>query len=411
MPFRFSSLASSLTRRTSGGGFLPVIDGLRFVAIGWVFLFHSAGWVAARLHGVEGQLWAVPASKIGPASWIASVAGVGFFGVQLFFAISGFVLALPFCRARLDPEGGKPAPGLGAYFLRRITRLEPPYVCNILFCAAWTIASESGRVSEVVASAGASLVYMHSALMPNTAMLNSVAWSLEIEARFYILAPLLACVFLVRNATLRRGLILASIVICCLLQDVFKAHLCFGHSIVNQGQYFLVGFLLADVYACSWSRLPGSRAWDMIGLLAWTGLIAFVIHSVRDMPKTHGSTVHLLNCAAIFLAYAGALRGTFLSRAFSFPPVYVIGGMCYTIYLWHYFGIGALGKVLGARLSTGWLSIDILVYAAAFAALSAPFMIMMFVFVERPCMDKDWPSKAWQRIRPARWGRRFSESA
>jgi peptidoglycan/LPS O-acetylase OafA/YrhL len=85
--------------------------------------------------------------------------------------------------------------------------------------------------------------------------------------------------------------------------------------------------------------------------------------------------------------------------------------MCYTIYLWHYFGIGALGKVLGARLSTGWLSIDILVYAAAFAALSAPFMIMMFVFVERPCMDKDWPSKAWQRIRPARWGRRFSESA
>ncbi|MFM8732595.1 MAG: hypothetical protein ACKOGJ_08830 [Phycisphaerales bacterium] len=94
--------------------------------------------------------------------------------------------------------------------------------------------------------------------------------------------------------------------------------------------------------------------------------------------------------------------------AFSLTPVYVIGGMCYTIYLWHYFGIGALGKVLGARLSTGWLSIDILVYAAAFAVLSAPFMIMMFVFVERPCMDTDWPVKLWQRIRPSRWGRRLS---
>lgn len=402
MPIWFSSPRSSLTRRTSGGGFLPVIDGLRFVAIGWVFLFHSAGWVSARLHGVQGQLWTVPSADMGPASWIASVASVGFFGVQLFFAISGFVLALPFCRARLVPEGGTPAPRLGAYLLRRITRLEPPYACNILCCAALAIALDHRRLSEVAASAGASLVYMHSALMPDAPMLNSVAWSLEIEARFYLLAPLLACIFLVRNAVLRRGLIVASIVVCCLLQDAFPAHLCFGHGIVNQGQYFLVGFLLADLHVSGWSRLPGSRAWDAIGLCAWVGLVAFVVHSVRSVAKTHGSPVHLTNCVAIFLAYAGALRGRFLPRTFSLPPVYVIGGMCYTIYLWHYLGIGAIGKVLGARLSTGWLSIDVLAYAATFAALSAPFMIMMFVIVERPCMERDWPSKLWRRFRPVR---------
>jgi hypothetical protein len=73
-----------LRRQTSGGGFLPVIDGLRFVAIGWVFVFHVAGWVAVRVYGVKGQLWNVPSSELGPLSPIASIASVGFFGVQLF---------------------------------------------------------------------------------------------------------------------------------------------------------------------------------------------------------------------------------------------------------------------------------------------------------------------------------------
>jgi peptidoglycan/LPS O-acetylase OafA/YrhL len=391
-----------LRRQTSGGGFLPVIDGLRFVAIGWVFVFHVAGWVAVRVYGVKGQLWNVPSSELGPLSPIASIASVGFFGVQLFFAISGFVLALPFCRARLDPYRSASSPRLGSYFLRRITRLEPPYVFNILFCAAWALASSGETLREVLASAAASLVYMHSLLMPEAKMLNSVAWSLEIEARFYVIAPALAAVFLLRRVVIRRVCITVGIVACCLLQDVYRAHLCYGHSIVNQGQYFLVGFLLADLYVARWATEPGSRAWDVLGIAAWIALVSFVVAAVRSDARSHGAAVHLIACAAMFFAYAGAFRGRVLSRFFSIPAIYVIGGMCYTIYLWHYLLIGAFGKVVADRLSTGILAVDVVAYSAAFAALSAPFLVLMFVMIERPCMDKDWPTKLWRIVRSAK---------
>src|SRR5262245_10743057 len=56
----------------------------------------------------------------------------GRYGVQLFFIISGFILALPFAAERL--AGARPV-RLKAFYLRRLTRLEPPYflVLTIFF--------------------------------------------------------------------------------------------------------------------------------------------------------------------------------------------------------------------------------------------------------------------------------------
>ena len=47
----------------------------------------------------------------------------------MFFVISGFVLGMPFCKRTL--ADGPPV-NLGRYFLRRLTRLEPPYAISLL---------------------------------------------------------------------------------------------------------------------------------------------------------------------------------------------------------------------------------------------------------------------------------------
>jgi peptidoglycan/LPS O-acetylase OafA/YrhL len=107
-------LFNKLKRTTSGGNFIPEIDGLRFIAVISVVLFHIVN------HYIDKCSFALTES-------IAATHFVQYFGngVYLFFAISGFILALPFAKHYLISE---PKPKLKAYFLRRLTRLEPPSI-------------------------------------------------------------------------------------------------------------------------------------------------------------------------------------------------------------------------------------------------------------------------------------------
>ena len=77
------------SRETSSGRFLPEIDGLLFIAISLVVLYHAA------FHDCDRA----------PAAFVA-VSADGYFGVYLFFAISGFILGLPFAQHLLldEPE-------------------------------------------------------------------------------------------------------------------------------------------------------------------------------------------------------------------------------------------------------------------------------------------------------------------
>ncbi len=52
-------------------------------------------------------------------------------GVKVFFAISGFVLALPFLKYYLGISDKKVQ--LKSYFIRRLTRLEPPFIITLVF--------------------------------------------------------------------------------------------------------------------------------------------------------------------------------------------------------------------------------------------------------------------------------------
>src|SRR5690349_19587132 len=61
---------------------------------------------------------------------VNDIFSTGHLGVQLFFAISGFILSLPFARCWL---GGEKAVSLGGYYLRRVTRIEPPYIIHLAF--------------------------------------------------------------------------------------------------------------------------------------------------------------------------------------------------------------------------------------------------------------------------------------
>ena len=110
-----------ISRETSSGRFIPEMDGLRFAAIAMVVLFHLNGYLTAK---------SAPYTLASPKSdWLYQAASVGFHGVELFFVISGFILGLPFAAHHLK---GASSVSLRKYYLRRLTRLEPPYLVTLI---------------------------------------------------------------------------------------------------------------------------------------------------------------------------------------------------------------------------------------------------------------------------------------
>src|SRR5262245_46021340 len=83
-------------RITTSGNYIPEIDGLRFIAIAAVIYYHCGMFVMLMNRRAVGQF------------------ELGARGVELFFVISGFVLAAPFVN---QYRCAGPRVRLGKYFL------------------------------------------------------------------------------------------------------------------------------------------------------------------------------------------------------------------------------------------------------------------------------------------------------
>src|SRR6185437_6735404 len=311
-PRRAIRWTAHLRRKTTTGQWLPEIDGLRFVAIFSVLLFHLQGQFDHHYSLVIRSPFALAVRAF----------GFGNRGVPLFFAISGFILALPFARRYLFAA---PAPSLHRYYLRRLTRLEPPYVVNLILVAAGTLLMNHSAWRQVLPHLAASMCYLHYAIFNASSPINSVAWSLEVEAQFYMLAPALAMVFALQRPAARRAALIAAMLASARLQ------LAFGwskYTLAGDLQYFLAGLLLADFYLDGAAPHPNRKIkpeiWDFIALAAWP---AFFLLGDRFT----GVWLPFL----ILLLCMAALRGNLITRLLRRPAIALTGGMCYTIYLWH----------------------------------------------------------------------------
>ena len=89
---------------------LPVLNGIRGFAILMVVLLHN--W---------SLIW------FSMPQWLSPYVRCGFVGVELFFFLSGFVLTLPYLKAKFE---NKPLPHWKEFLSRRYLKIFPSY----LFC-------------------------------------------------------------------------------------------------------------------------------------------------------------------------------------------------------------------------------------------------------------------------------------
>jgi peptidoglycan/LPS O-acetylase OafA/YrhL len=381
-PRRRDRLLSALSRRTSSGRFIPEIDGLRFVSIALVVLFHLDVYVA----GSSTAAYAVPPD----AEPLAGMVRHGSWGVHLFFIISGFVLALPF--VSYHQAGGEKV-RLRAYFARRLTRLEPPYVVAVLGTFMMALAVRPGGHAPSAAELVAHLLYLHNVVYGWMSTFITIAWSLEIEVQFYLAAPVLGRLFFSIGHTLRRRAAIGGAALLAIAAQVVLARtgIALPRTLLLYIQFFLAGFLLADVYVTSWKGAPRHDwRWDGVWILGWAGMLAAV--------RSPSPAVLALGFPAAALAtFAATFRGIWFRRLLTNPWIVTIGGMCYTIYLLHNPVI-----VVAGRFSTRWLrgddyGVDLLLQAVTVLPAVLLVSTLFFVLVERPCSPGAPTSSVIQR--------------
>ncbi len=376
---RWPDWLKHLRRRTTTGRFIAEVDGLRFVAIALVVLFHVHDYLTTKFR--------IPAGSAANEDLLDRFAATGHYGVHLFFIISGFVLALPFAAHRL---GGRPPVKLRAYFIRRLTRLEPPYIIAMIGLAAALAATGAAR-APLLPHLLASLGYVHNIVYGVPSTINVVAWSLEIEVQFYILAPALAIVFTVANKWVRRAVIVVAAAAVIAVQEWLAPAAWVPLSVVGFLQFFLCGFLIADLYVTDWKGKPErTLAWDAVSLAGWP-LLAWLWMRDVQYPAVFIAIAFMLFCAAF--------RGTITSRVLGTPVIATIGGMCYSIYLLHFPLISIIGRHTLQIASTSAQWVHLLVQCAIIVPPVLLVCGVYFALIERPCMERDWPQKLAARLR------------
>lgn len=381
---QFHELPKRLMRITSSGRYIAEVDGLRFMAIVPVLIQH----LSERMQRYSSIEWANPVNE----DPIAFLASRGTIGVFVFFAISGFILALPFAKHHLQ-NGQKVS--LRSYFWRRITRLEPPYI--FWMCVLFIVLLMKGddSFSKLFPHLGASLLYVHNIAFADYSTINPVAWSLEIEIQFYLLAPFLAYIFFRWSSImLRRALMIGGIVAILLAQQYFGwAALPYKLSILWQLHYFLIGFLIADFFLTEWkgaNKGLGNWLWDIFAPIAF---LVMCFSWSSDLDKRMVFTFALL--VFMIAGFRGRLFTQFLRR----PWIAVIGGMCYTIYLIHLPLLEGLSRFSSMIHISNVFSINLLVQMLILFPIILIISSIGFLLIEKPCMDKYWPQKLMIKIR------------
>ena len=363
----------SLKRVVASGAYIAEIDGLRFIAIASVVVFHLMRMTEIHLGDYQ-------RTSSSFANAMHQLLSHGYFGVQLFFFISGFVLSLPYARHFL---AGAKQITYGTYLKRRVTRLEPPYLAALLIRYKPVMVAKNIGFFQLFPHFLASVVYLNAVFYHDYSILLGVAWSLEIEIQFYLLAPLLAKLIFTRKPWFRRTILLLLMVGSGFVQlSVPNRGFAFVHSLLFWDQFFFAGFLFADLYVMELANLKKKWAWDIVGLPM---LLPFFW--IGDHPMSIIGPTMLL-----FMGIA-AFKGKAFSYLLSRDWIAITGGMCYSIYLTHSLVV-QFAYTLVPRiplLHAFWPN----TLAAEVIGLPLVFLVGagFFILIERPCMDKNWPRK------------------
>jgi peptidoglycan/LPS O-acetylase OafA/YrhL len=353
----------------------PGLDGLRALSVIAVILYH-AGF-----------------------SWMKG----GFFGVEVFFVVSGFLITTLLLEERERTRGTD----LGSFWLRRARRLLPALFAMLAAVAVWgVVAGSAEQVSQLRRDLPWSILYVANwgqilGDVPYFAAgdppLLRHLWSLAVEEQWYLIWPLVFVAFArTRLAAARIALALAAT---SFVVMAFTAWLALSQVPVLGGPPALFdgtdrvnfmylstitrssGLLLGAAAAYVWRpwRSPAATSIPAVRLDVAAGVSVGLLGCIASVAVLTEQYVYLwllpivtvLSVVAIMCVVHPAATGARL--VFGHPWLVAIGQRSYGLYLWHW----PIFVILGATEGS-WASFVVAM------AIAAAISEVSFRFLEQP---------------------------
>ncbi|HWA10285.1 MAG TPA: acyltransferase [Opitutaceae bacterium] len=320
---------------------IPALDGLRGLAVGLVVIGHYFGQVP------------FPADSA-PLVFLRQLTGFFSSGVELFFVLSGYLIAsILFARGN--------AANLGrVFYARRLCRTLPAY---FLLLAAFFILRNSERLNaawsapefEGTVPGWSYLLLIQNVYMAALRNLGpwwlAVTWSLAVEEQFYAFMP-----WLVRFT--RPGLLLAlaaaSLVGCPLLRWFFLYRAANPFAALyllpcRMDSLFLgaaLAVLCGSPTAREWLRRHRAARRAALAVFA----VGFFVGPFLLSPLTEIAVTSLPGLGfALILLDVLLEPGSRLCRLLGHPALLFLGGVSYFVYLFHLPVLYTVHGLLGAR--------------------------------------------------------------
>ncbi|WP_438998617.1 acyltransferase family protein [Variovorax beijingensis] len=296
----------------------PEIDGLRAIAVLSVLLFHvNSEWVPG-----------------------------GFVGVDIFFAISGYLITSIVFR---DVVAGRFS--FARFYKRRILRIAPAYFAvTIATLAAGFVLLLPEDLLDLAKSALWSTfsvpnVYFWKFLDTSyfAADTNQVPllhlWSLGVEEQFYFLWPamLLGSYRFLGKRWFLAPLGLIAVASFYLADEWAVTDFAYAYYMLpaRAGELLAGGLLALALHGRGTESVMPRWANELAALLGY-GLIGYGLFALDGDSRFPGYNALYPCLGTVMLILAGRDRDCWATRPLAFKPVVVIGLISYSLYLWHW---------------------------------------------------------------------------
>ena len=319
----------------SGTRKVPALDGLRILAIAAIVIYHAN------------------------AAWLPG----GYFGVTIFFVLTGYLTTLSIERALTRKEGLD----YPRYLLGRVRRLLPSMVVLVGVVAVLCALFAQSLLPKVKSDAVPALLFFENIyyIVRNVSYFAAAGlpsplthlWFVGVTMQFYLVWPLL--MMLLSRVARRRGtvvritmaLAVASALLMALLYDPLgdTARIYYGPD--TRAAELLVGAACAlHTRGRGWrflrTRGGGRRArredrpqwaYDLAGLVSIAGIVTMMVtlNGYSEFAYRGGMFLAALLTAVLIGVLARPEPGL-LSRALGLAPLAVAGRRGFALYLWHY---------------------------------------------------------------------------
>lgn len=367
---------------------LDALTGVRIVAAMWVVVFHFRGNLATEFAAYR---------------YIAPVIEYGELGVDLFFTLSGFVIAMVYGR-RLSHRWSWDQ-NL-RFWWARIIRIWPAYMVMLLIVTVWHLRFVLFGGHDPVApreiSVGSFVRQMLLIIQwtePNSDRLtwNGPAWTVSAEMLAYLLFPLLALIavrWVDRMPAFLVFLLSVGATTPLILAAVAKGSLYADWVwLLRIGCCFVAGFFAYYFYERVRDGRVARRVSGVVVIVTVLTALAIMFLAYRSDHHVWGSlSIALFPVLVVFLGLDNAGIGRLLSTR-----PFVLGGMMsYSVYLVHMPIIEPIWSLQG---TFSWLAPG--TTGSRIAFLVVPFLVLLggyalWRWVEEPARAR-WKDVWWRR--------------